>query len=90
MEKAQANRKAARLFGKWKKEFRDYGTIATDEFYKRQDEFKKECLELHNVNGVYEVLTNTNALKMASICGSLRFVEPFRMLYKLQIKTKTY
>lgn len=90
MEKAQVNRKAARLFGKWKKQFRDSGAEPTDEYYKRLEAFKKECYELHSVLGVYEVLTNLNALKMASICGSLRFIEPYRMLYALQKTTKTY
>jgi hypothetical protein len=90
MENKKANSKAVKLFNKWKKEFSNSSTEPTQEFYNKKEEFKKECFKLHNIVGIYEVLTDKNALKMASICSSLRFVEPYRMLMQLQKTTKTY
>jgi len=90
MTTKQLNSKAVKLFNKWQRDFCDSSTAATDEYFNKLKSFKKECLDLHNVVGCYEYLTNKNALKMASICSSLRFVEPYRMLMQLQKQTKTY
>ena len=90
MTKKEANSKAQKLFNKWRKEFCNSWQIPTDDYYKRLEAFKKECLHLHNVVGLYDVLTDKNALKMASICSSIRFVEPFQMLMQLQRVTGTY
>ncbi|MFK5981489.1 MAG: hypothetical protein QM499_01145 [Flavobacteriaceae bacterium] len=90
MEKKEANKKVNKLFNKWLKEFRDYSEEPTKEYYNNLDNFTKECKKLHNTGGLYTSLTDKSALKMASICSSVRFVEPYRMLMKLQHTTKTY
>ena len=90
MEKKQANSKAVKLFNQWRKEFCDNSEPATDEYFKKLNAFKKECEDLHNVPDVYYTLTDKNALKMASICSSLKFVQPYRMLMQLQKKTGSY
>ena len=90
MTKQEANSKAVKLFNQWRKEFNNSHQKPDAKYYKRQEAFKKECKQLHNVVGVYEVLTDKNALKMASICSSLRFVEPWQMLMQLQKTTGSY
>lgn len=90
MTTKEANSKAQKLFNRWVKDFRNFGEEPNQDYYGRVEDFKKECAKLHNVVGIYEVLTPKNALKMASICSSLRFVEPYRMLMELQKTTKTY
>jgi hypothetical protein len=90
MTNKQANSKAIKLFNKWCKEFRNSMKGATPEYYQKLEEFKKECKQLHDVVGIYSAFTDKNALKMASICSSTRFVEPYRMLMQLQHTTKTY
>ena len=91
MDNREANNKVVKLFNKWKKDFHNpNGEKATEKYFKEVEDFKEECRKLHNVVGLYEVLTDKNALKMASICSSLRFVEPYRMLMELQKTTKTY
>lgn len=90
MTNKEANSKVIKLFNKWCKEFRNYSEVADEDFYKRLELFKKECSQVHNIVGIYDVLTDKNALKMASICSSVRFVEPYRMLMELQRTTKTY
>jgi hypothetical protein len=54
------------------------------------EDLKKDCLTVHYIVGAYEVMTDKNALKMASICSTYRFVEPYRMLMELQKTTLTY
>jgi len=78
MKNSEANSKARKLFNRWRK-----GLTA-----EQREQFTEDCLALHNVIGVYEVLTDKNALKMASICSSIPFVPPFRMLMKLQKTTE--
>ena len=78
MKTKEANSKARKLFNQWKK-----GGTA-----EQKEQLIRDCLSLHNVVGVYEVLTDKNALKMASICSSVSFVPPFRMLMKLQKTTE--
>lgn len=90
MTAKQANSKALKLFNQWKREFRNYSEEPTPEYYDNQNKFKKDCLALHNVVGVYDILTDKNALRMASICSGIRFVEPWRMLMQLQKTTGTY
>ena len=90
MTNKEVNSKAIKLFNRWVKDFSNSTTEPTNEYYRQKEEFKKECLKLHNVVGVYEVLSDKNALKMASICSSIRFVEPYRMLMQLQKTTGTY
>jgi hypothetical protein len=90
MTTKEANKKASQLFNKWKKEFLNYSEMPTPERDKKIEDFIEECRQFHNVVGLYEVLTDKNALKMASICSSLRFVEPYRMLMQLQKTTGTY
>lgn len=90
MTKQEANSKARKLFNQWRKEFCNYSEVPTDEYYARLKQFKADCRALHNVVGVYEWLTDKNALKMASICSSVRFVEPYQMLMQLQKTTKSY
>ena len=88
MTAKEANSKAKKLFDKWQTISRP--RFETNAYYLEKEEFKKECLTFHNVAGVYEVLTDKNALKMASICSSLRFVAPYKMLMQLQKTTGTY
>lgn len=90
MTKQEANSKALKLFNKWKREFRNYSEVPTDDYYARLKQFKADCKALHDVVGVYTYLTDKNALKMASICSSVRFVEPYQMLMQLQKTTKSY
>lgn len=90
MTKQEANSKAQKLFNKWQREFCNAATETTPEFYTKKEAFTKECFNLHNVVGIYEVLSDKNALKMASICSSVRFVEPYRMLMQLQKTTNSY
>ena len=89
MTKQEANSKVVKLFNKWNKEFRNCKKVATEESQEAQ-EFRMECARVHYIYGLYEVITDKNALKMASICSAIRFVEPFRMLMKLQKTTGTY
>ena len=88
MTSKEINSKALRLFNRWKRDFR--GNTPTQDFYEQRKAFAKECLALHSVVGAYDVLSPLNALKMASICSSIRFVEPYRMMAQLQKVTKTY
>jgi len=90
MTNKQANAKALKLFNKWRKEFCNQSITADDKYIKSLEAFKNECLTLHYVVGVYEILSDKNALKMASICSTIRFVEPYYMLMKLQHTTKSY
>lgn len=90
MTKKEANKKVNLLFNKWKRDFRDSSIVPDDVFYKSLSDFKKECLTLHNVVGLYEVISDKNALKMASICSSVMFTEPHSMLMHLQKTTGTY
>ena len=90
MTKQEANSKVVKLFNKWRKDFCDPLQSPTNEYYKSVEEFKKECLSTHNIVGLYECLTDKNALKMASICSSIRFAQPWHMLMYLQKTTKTY
>ena len=90
MTTKEANNKVVKLFNEWIKDFKNYQGEATPKYYEGLEKFKTKCANLHNVVGLYEVLTDKNALKMASICSSLRFVAPWKMLIKLQHTTKTY
>ena len=90
MTKQEANSKARKLFNQWRKEFRNYSEEPTYEYYARLKQFKEDCKALHNVVGVYTCLTDKNALKMASICSSVRFVPEWQMLMQLQKTTKSY
>jgi hypothetical protein len=92
MTAKEANSKATKLFNRFKREFNGglEAEAPTDEYYKKLNDFKKECAQLHNVVGVYKVLTDKNALRMASICSTHRFVQPFQMLMELQKTTGTY
>jgi hypothetical protein len=90
MTTKEANSKARKLFNQWRKEFCNYSEEPTDEYYTRLKQFKADCKALHDVVGVYGSLTDRNALKMASICSSVRFVEPYLMLMQLQKTTKSY
>lgn len=90
MTRKEANSKAQKLFNQWRKEFCNQYEVPTPEYYERKKAFDQECVKLHYVVGVYEILTDKNALKMASICSSTRFVQPYQMLMKLQKVTKSY
>ncbi len=97
MTKQEANSKVRKLFNRWqrdfratKKDFEDNWVEPTEEYYKELKQFKADCKALHNVVGVYTYLTDRNALKMASICSSVRFVEPYQMLMQLQKTTNSY
>ncbi|MFT6879127.1 MAG: hypothetical protein ACJARG_000051 [Arcticibacterium sp.] len=91
MTKKEANSKVVKLFNKWRGNFRSQEKVDdTEKYYKDVENFKAECKQVHDVVGLYEVLTDKNALKMASICSSLRFVPPYLMLMQLQKTTKTY
>lgn len=90
MTNKEVNSKAQKLFNTWRKDFCNQYTEPSEDYYKRLKEFNKECLHLHNVVGAYDVLTDKNALKMASICSCTRFVEPFQMLMQLQKTTGSY
>jgi hypothetical protein len=90
MTTKEANSKASKLFSLWRKEFCNTSQQPDKAYYKKLEDFKKECESLHNVGGVYKILTDKNALKMASICSSIRFVEPYRMLMQLQHTTNSY
>ena len=89
MTSKEANSRAQKLFNRWRKEFSG-DEEATADYYSRLEAFNYECKKFHSVVGVYEVLTGKNALKMASICSSTRFVQPFQMLMELQKVTKCY
>ena len=90
MTTREANSKVVKLFNQWQREFTNYGEAPTDEYYKRLEAFKKQCRDTHNIGGLYQSISDKNALKMASICASLRFVEPWQMLTSLQHTTKSY
>ena len=90
MTNKEANSKVNKLFNKWVKNFKSPLGEVNDKYYNDLNLFKTECRKLHSVSGLYEVITDKNALKMASICSSTRFVEPYRMLMQLQKTTKTY
>ena len=90
MTNQEANSKVRILFNKWRKDFCDNKQAPTDEYFINLEKFKKECLSLHEVVGIYDVLSDKNALKMASICSALRFVKPYRMLMQLQKTTNSY
>lgn len=90
MTSKEANSRAVKLFNRWQRDFCSDSEEPTPTYYIQLEAFKKECKELHNVVGIYKVLTDKNALKMASICSSVRFVEPWRMLMQLQKTTKSY
>ena len=90
MTRKEVNNKVVKLFNRWNRDFRNNSETPSDEYYDRLSTFKAECFDIHHIVGVYGQLTDKNALKMASICGSVRFVEPYQMLYKLQIVTNTY
>lgn len=90
MTNKEANSKAQKLFNKWRMDFCNNHEEPTADYYNKLEEFKKECAQLHNVVGVYEILTDKNALKMASICSGTRFVQPFQMLMQLQKTTNSY
>jgi len=88
MTTKEANSKVVKLFNEWERDF--HGKTPDQkqegEFYKKREKFTQKCNDLHKVVGLYEAISDKNALKMASICSSLRFVEPYRMLMKLQVK----
>ncbi len=90
MTSKEANSKAVKLFNKWRRDFCNNSEAPTTQYYEDLEKFKKSCKELHSVVDVYKVLTDKNALKMASICSSLRFVEPYKMLMELQKTTNSY
>ncbi|MGK0324847.1 MAG: hypothetical protein ACJA1D_000179 [Polaribacter sp.] len=87
MTKKEVNSKVLKLFNFWKKKLNTQ-INGTEKYYSDLEEFRKECKNLHDVVGAYEVMTYQNALKMASICSSIPFVSPFRMLMKLQKTTE--
>lgn len=90
MNNKQANSKAVKLFNKWQREFCDNSEPPTNDYYERLEAFKNDCRKLHNVVGLYEILSDKNALKMASICSTVRFAEPWSMLMQLQKTTNSY
>ena len=85
MTTKEANTQAVKLFNRFVK-YKNKSEATHDE----REQLKNDCLQLHGVVGIYEYLTDKNALKMASICSTLRFVEPFKMLMQLQKTTGTY
>lgn len=89
MTSKEANSKARKLFNQWRKEFCNNLNV-TEDYYTRLKQFKVDCKALHDVVGVYGYLTDKNALKMASICSSVRFVPEWQMLMQLQKTTKSY
>jgi len=90
MTTKEANSKVSKLFNEWQRDFRGQNDKPTDEYYRDLEDFKKRCKHLHDVVGLYEVISDKNALKMASICSSIRFTQPFEMLMQLQKTTKTF
>lgn len=83
MSNKEANNRVNKLHNRFKKHLAcQYPQI--EDVYIEAEFIRKEALKLHNVVGLYEVITPINALKMASICSSLRFVQPFRMLIALE------
>jgi hypothetical protein len=90
MTTKETNKIVNSLFNKWKKEFKNYNKIPTSEYYKKLDEFEKECLKAHNIVGFYESISYKNALKMASICSGIRFTPPWQMLMYLEKTLKVY
>ena len=88
MTDKEVNSKAVKLFNRWKTITRP--RFQTNTYFIEIENLKKECKDLHDVVGVYEGLTDKNALKMASMCSSIRFVQPYQMLMKLQHTTKSY
>lgn len=90
MTTKEANSKVVKLFNQWQREFCNQNTEANDDYYKRLEAFKKECLQVHDIVGLYDVISDKNALKMASICSSVRFVQPYQMLMQLQKTTNSY
>jgi len=89
MTNKQANSKVVKLFNKWQRDFKSTER-ATNQYFEDLADFEEECRQVHDIVGLYEVISDKNALKMASICSSIRFVAPFRMLMQLQHVTKSY
>ena len=89
MTTKQANSEAQKIFNYWIREIRPQQE-ATQDYYSKKELLKNRCIKLHNVEGVYTVLSDKNALKMASVCSAIRFVKPYRMLMKLQHTTNSY
>ncbi|MFT7280519.1 MAG: hypothetical protein ACI9DM_000238 [Cyclobacteriaceae bacterium] len=81
MTTKEANSIVVKLYNEFKKD----QAAPKEDSVSRREKLIVKCTQAHHVGGFYEVLTNKNALKMASMASTMRFVQPWQMLLKLQI-----
>jgi len=87
MTNQEANKKVTKLFNRFKKLKQ---TTNSEQYYKDLEVLKKDCYALYKVIDVFYILSPLNAVKIASINSTIRFVQPYLMLMQLQKTVNVY